>query len=373
MLLRTLLVAGAGLLAACGSGDVASTLPPTPSTLPEASSSPSAPTTVDRLSADYLPGLAAEVRFPVAAGAAPLIVMVPGGGWSSADPTGLVPLADRLTAGGASTALITYSTTGTGSTFPEAVDDVACAVRWAAREAATRGHPPTSVVLLGHSAGGHLSALVAFSGDEFGAACPDPYVDVDGLIGLAGVYDTDQLRPYLTDWMGVGATDAPDLWRRANPLEWVREGSRVPDDLRVLLVHGDADVTVPLSQTTALADALTDAGIQARTTVLPGLDHLEVFQAEHAGPPIEAWLAAAAERARGSGARRAATSALDGRELMIGIARSVFVSYFAKRGCAAVIIRQAASRSSPCSCSAVTAVSAPSTTMRTRSGWAARL
>jgi acetyl esterase/lipase len=283
------LVAGAGLLAACGSDDVASTLSPT---TPEASSASSAETTADRHSADYLPGLPAQVRFPAADGAAPLIVMVPGGGWSTADPSGLVPLADRLTADGASTALITYSTTGTGSTFPEAVDDVACAVRWAAREAATRGHPPTSVVLLGHSAGGHLAALVALSGDEFGTDCPDPFVDVDGLIGLAGVYDTDQIRPYLTTWMGVGATEAPAMWRRVNPIAWVGERTRVTDDLHVLLVHGDADVTVPPSQTTALADALTDAGTQTLTAVLPGLDHLEVFQAEHAGPPIEAWLAA---------------------------------------------------------------------------------
>jgi acetyl esterase/lipase len=289
MLLRTLLVAGAALLAACGSDDIASPVSPTTS---EASSDPSSAVPTEPDSADYLPGLPAQVRFPQADGAAPLILMVPGGGWSTADPTGLIPLADRLTATGATTALITYSTTSTGSTFPEAVDDVVCAVRWAAAYATSRGHPPTSVIVLGHSAGGHLAALVAFSGSEFGAVCASAFVEVEGLIGLAGVYDTDPLRPYLTEWMGVATTEAPATWRRANPLEWVRDNTNVPPNLRVLLVHGDADVTVPPSQSTALADALAELGIEARTDLLPGLDHLEVFQAANAGPPIEAWLAA---------------------------------------------------------------------------------
>ena len=101
------------------------------------------------------------MRVPVGAGPSPLIVMVPGGGWATADPTGLIPLAEELTDDGATTSLITYRTTDTGSTFPTAVDDVACAIRWSAQETATQGHPPTHVVVLGHSAGGHLASLVA--------------------------------------------------------------------------------------------------------------------------------------------------------------------------------------------------------------------
>ena len=45
---------------------------------------------------------------------------------------------------------------------------------------------------------------------------------------------------------------------------------------------------MPLAQATDLADALTAAGIDTVTTVLPGLDHLAVFEARNAGPPIEA-------------------------------------------------------------------------------------
>jgi acetyl esterase/lipase len=241
---------------------------------------------------EYLPGLPAQLRFPTADGPAPLIVMVPGGGWSSADPTGLIPLAGRLTDEGASTALITYATTGEGSTFPEAVDDVACAVRWSAQQATSHGHAPTHVILLGHSAGGHLASLVTLSGQEFGRECTAPPVGIDGLIGLAGVYDTEPFRAFLSGWMGVSPTEAPDTWRRANPIEWLRRGPQVPSGLRVLLIHGDADESVPLQQTTAMGDALASAQIDSQTSVLPGLGHLEIFEAAHAGPPIHTWMKA---------------------------------------------------------------------------------
>ena len=283
-LLVCALLACAGLLAACGfsPGTIAAD-----SAAPHPSGSAAAPAD---LVAEYLPGLPAQLRFPTTDGPSPLIVMVPGGGWSSADPTGLIPLARQLTDAGSTTALITYATTGDGSTFPEAVDDVACAVRWSVQQAANQGHPPTDVVLLGHSAGGHLASLVTFSGQEFGRECPDPPVDIDGLIGLAGVYDTDQVRAYLSDWMGVSPTEEPDMWRRVNPLEWLRRSPEISDGLRVLLIHGDADQSVPLQQTTALGEELSSAGIDAQTLVLPGLGHLEIFEASNAGPPIIAWM-----------------------------------------------------------------------------------
>ncbi len=58
---------------------------------------------------------------------------------------------------------------------------------------------------------------------------------------------------------------------------------------------------------------------------------------------------------------------------MTGISRSVFTWYWAKRGAAEVICRHDSSRSGPCSSSAVTAVVRPAVSMRTLSGWAAKL
>lgn len=241
------------------------------------------------MTADYLPGLSATVRVPDGSGSAPLVVLVPGGGWSRADPSGLVPLAELLTASGTATSLITYSTTATGAVFPQPVDDVACAVRWSAEQATAAGHPPSRVVLAGHSAGGHLATLVALSGEMFGGDCASPAVAIDGVVGLAGVYDTS---------LNVGALDAffagkdsPDDRADGNPLHWARSAD-VPPGLRVLLVHGDEDAQVPLDQTAVLAAALSAAGVDLTVEVLAGEDHMSVLKAAIAGPVIERWLAA---------------------------------------------------------------------------------
>jgi len=256
----------------------------------EPSTSSTATPALAAVTVDYRPGLAAQVRVPAGEGPAPLIVMIPGGGWATADPTGLIPLANALARDGSTTSLITYRTTEAGSTFPAAVDDVACAIRWSAQEATVLGRPPARVIVLGHSAGGHLASLVTFSGDEFGSDCPAPPVTVDGLIGLAGVYDTDAYRAGLAGWMGVDPTGSPDLWERVNPRAWLDRGAEELGDVRVLLLHGDADTSVPLSETTQLAQGLVGAGVDVSTEVLPGLGHLEVFEAPNAEPPIRAWM-----------------------------------------------------------------------------------
>jgi len=49
---------------------------------------------------DYLPGLAADVHLPTGVRAAPVVVLVPGGAWLTADRRGLTPLARSLAAAG---------------------------------------------------------------------------------------------------------------------------------------------------------------------------------------------------------------------------------------------------------------------------------
>ena len=133
--------------------------------------SPALPATTS----EYLPGLAADVVLPpvpARAGRAPIVVLVPGGGWHTADRTGLLPLARALAEGGAVTVTVTYRGSDQGGRFPGTVEEVTCAAGFAVRQARTAGIEPTHVVLLGHSAGGHLAALAALAPSEFRAPAP---------------------------------------------------------------------------------------------------------------------------------------------------------------------------------------------------------
>lgn len=239
--------------------------------------------------ASYLPGLTAQVRVPTV-GAAPLVVMIPGGAWATADPTGLAPLAARLTQDGMTTSLLTYDTTGTGTRFPVAVNQVACGIRWSVQRATSLGHPPTRVIVLGHSAGGQLASLVAFSGDAFGRRCRYPAVRIDGLVGMAGVYNTDWFTSGMRLWMGADPAAAPRKWKRVNPMHWLQDTRRTSPALQTLLIHGSVDQNVPYAQTTALADALRARGLAIRGHEFVGMEHMTVIEAGIAEPPITGWL-----------------------------------------------------------------------------------
>lgn len=214
----------------------------------------------------------------------PLVVLVPGGGWQTADPSGLIPLADDLAGRGAAVVTVTYRTAQDGAYFPLPAQDVACGLARAV--AAVADLDVSRVVLAGHSAGAHLAALVALAPDQFAASdCPYPPVAPDALIGLSGPYDVDRIDPTTVDAL-FGARSDRAARDRANPTTHADERPGLP----VLLVHGTADDLVPLSFTEEFAAALT-AGGHAVTTAYPeGADHVSVFSREVAGPIIAGWL-----------------------------------------------------------------------------------
>jgi len=102
---------------------------------------------------EYLPGLAADVVLPPVPGRgthAPVVVLVPGGGWHTADRSGLLPLAGALARGGAVTVTVTYQGSDQGGSFTGTVREIECAAGFAVSRARNAGIEPTHVVLLGH-------------------------------------------------------------------------------------------------------------------------------------------------------------------------------------------------------------------------------
>ncbi len=270
-------------------------VPPSPTTSPT-TSAPTTSTTTARTFPDgryrgtvgFGDDLAADVFAPERPGAYPVAVLVHGGGWVAGDRRSLWPLAEGLAARGFVAYTPEYRTLARGGRFPVTVDDVACAVRLARRDAARFTSTPDRVVLIGHSAGAHLGALVAFGGDEFGTSCPDPGAqDVVGFVGLAGPYDIDRLELVLVPFFGTRLADDPEPWRRGNPFTYVTEDLGVP----TLLVHGEADPVVPPFFSEELAGALDEAGTPVTLRLLAGVDHSTVTDPAVVGDLIADWVA----------------------------------------------------------------------------------
>ncbi|MFC6238089.1 alpha/beta hydrolase family protein [Longivirga aurantiaca] len=279
--MRTRWIAGAAL-ALLLTGCSQSSTGPLETTPPPPSPSPST----------FDPSLTTTLYSPVAVPArptVPLIVLVPGGGWQSHDSTGFMPLATGLSDAGYLVATTEYRAGNEGIGFPASLQDVLCSTAYAAALASRSEPKPGPVVLVGHSAGGHLAALAAVSGTTLARPCADPIPEIAGVVGLAGIYDTQTFQPMMADWFGTPRADDVALWESGDPIHYVQTGA-APSTVQVLLIHGDGDDVVPLSQSRSFASALEDAGIPVELDVLAGEDHMSVIAVGVVQEPIETWL-----------------------------------------------------------------------------------
>ncbi|WP_296603481.1 alpha/beta hydrolase [Nocardioides sp.] len=266
-----LVLTSALLAAACGSG----------SSDQEGAAAPPPDATVT-----YAPDLTADVYLPAQTGRAPMVVLVPGGSWQTADPTGLAGLAAGLADRGVVAATAHIRAAEDDVTYPVPVEDVLCAVSGVATDARTRGFRPTRVVVLGHSSGAHLAALAVLAFDDYDPDCSSPVVEPDGLIGMSGPYDISRRSDLALALLGSEPDEDEATWQAANPVE----RASLRPDVPVLLMHGEDDELVPVEFTTQFADALEAAGHPTTVDLVPDVDHLGIFAADVAAEPIADWL-----------------------------------------------------------------------------------
>ena len=233
---------------------------------------------------EYLPGLLAFPYLPTGVSEAPVVVMVPGGGWQTADPTGLAPLAAAIAADGAVAVPVQIRAAADGVVHPTPVEDVLCALADASATTQAAGIRPSRLVLLGHSSGAHLSSVATLDPTSVTPRCEDPVVAPDALVGLAGPYD---IRDFSDAAARLFAADADEAtWDAANPVLLADRRPQVP----VLLLHGDEDDVVPAQFSEDFAQALSTAGHPTTLTIQPGVDHAEVYSPEEAAEPVARWL-----------------------------------------------------------------------------------
>jgi len=153
--------------------------------------------------------------------------------------------------------------------YPAFVEDAALALRWARDNAARFGADASRLFLMGHSAGAHIAAMLAFERRWLAAAGLDARRNLAGVIGLAGPYDfeldTDLLK---------GVFGGPENRAHTQPLAHVT-GDAPP----LLLATGEADRTVAPRHTHALAAAVRAAGGEVKTLFYPRLGHREIIGA----------------------------------------------------------------------------------------------
>jgi acetyl esterase/lipase len=201
-----------------------------------------------------------------------VVVVIHGGFWKAAYDHALgAPLARSLAERGWTAWNIEYRRVGNGGGTPETFDDVAAAIDALAD---VDGLDLSTVVTLGHSAGGHLAV--------WAAGRPDPGVRVTHAISQAGVLDLVR-----ADRAGLGGKAAAALLgHQAGPddAQWDPQ-QQVPLDVPVWCVHGVDDTVVPLEQSEGYVTAARAAGAEAELVRVEG-DHFVVID-----PASKAWQA----------------------------------------------------------------------------------
>ena len=287
-LTRRSLLAGAtglaGLAAGCANDDAPSRARPSPSRPAGTREEPDVPPpddapatgTVERI--DYGPDAESqflELRRPDLPPKG-VVVVLHGGFWRSRYDLSLGrPLADALAVAGWAACTVEYRRVGNGGGYPQTFDDVAAAIDALAD---VEGLDTSTVLTLGHSAGGHLAVWAAARGRL--APWRPVRVPVGGAVSQAGVLD---LVAAHESGLGGGAVAA---FLDGLPVEdWglVDPAQQVPLPVPVRCVHGSADDIVPPAQSEAYVAAATAAGADASLHVVGG-DHFTVID-----PGSAAW------------------------------------------------------------------------------------
>jgi acetyl esterase/lipase len=222
-----------------------------------------------------------DIAWSDAGAAAPLVILLPGGGWSSGSRASLDGEMQALARRGYTAATVEYRLTqAPRNIFPAAAADVRCAVRTLCRRAAEFHIAPRHIAVMSYSAGGHLASLlgVGASAAELDVGDCDwdaTDVQVQAVVSYAGPQDLRVNGPYtreqaelVTNFLGVFPGDAPGVARLASPIAYVAAGAPP-----FLLLHGSNDPLVPVTHARRMRDALRAEGTPASLLEIPGVGH----------------------------------------------------------------------------------------------------
>ena len=192
-------------------------------------------------------------------------VIIHGGFWAAAYGLELGrPLATDLLKHGWASWNIEYRRIGNGGGTPETFDDVTAALD----ELAKRDVNLSKVVLIGHSAGGHLAAWAA------------DHPIVTGVIAQAGVLDLEAAAEQNLGGGAVSGLLGHDYGTDDAQWDPIKQ---VPLKVPVWCLHAKADALVPYEQSESYVAAATAAGATAELVTVPG-DHFTLID-----PSTPAW------------------------------------------------------------------------------------
>jgi arylformamidase len=205
--------------------------------------------------------------FPAAAQAAPVLVFVHGGYWRSLDKSDFSFVAPVFTQAGAMVVVPNYALCPAVS-IEHITWQLLRSLQWVWHHAAEHGGDPQRIVVAGHSAGGHLAAMMlSCRWKQVGEELPAQLVG--GALSISGLYDLEPLRH--TPFLQADLQLTPASVRRLSPAFFPRPKGRL------YATVGAAESDEFLRQNQLIRDVWGPTAVPVCETV-PGRDHFSVLE-----------------------------------------------------------------------------------------------
>jgi acetyl esterase/lipase len=195
----------------------------------------------------------------------PVLFFVHGGTWKSGDKKTYGPIGEVFARRGIGTVIINYRLSPQVQ-HPEHIKDVARAFAWTRAHIAEHGGNPEEVFACGHSAGGHLVALLA-TDESYLKAEKLSFHDIRAVIAMSGVYLV--IPPLLPSVFGKDMA----AQKGASPLQQVKE-NHPP----FLLLYADRDIPFLDTMAEQMGSALQKAKCEAAVRKMEKRDHISIIK-----------------------------------------------------------------------------------------------
>lgn len=163
--------------------------------------------------------------------------------------------------------------------IPEIVADVRRGVRFIRYNAKQWGIDPNRLGVYGGSAGGHLSLMIGLASDNGDPAAKEGFMkESDRVAAVVAYFPPVDLRPFVR---GLNAPPTGTVLDRFPALNFEKERAAdyspllfvTSDDPPTLLIHGDKDQLVNISNSQIIFDALKKSNVKTDFITIPGADH----------------------------------------------------------------------------------------------------
>lgn len=213
-----------------------------------------------------------DVYSPAVAEDAPVIVYVHRGEWAKGDKSEVSNKPKFLNENGIVLVSVNYRLSDVAQ-HPAQVNDVAAAIKWVHDNIADYGGSPQRIVLMGHSAGCHISSMVGLDPRPLASVGLTQSVLRGVVCWSGGAYDLPSkvaeggmYAPYIEQNFGLDEAGLED----ASPIHHVSQAS---PDTRFLFVSAGNGKTASRKLSERMAEEIVKTGGNAASLTLEGKTH----------------------------------------------------------------------------------------------------